>query len=68
MSTDDRINLSDYEVSRRYGIPLGTLRYWRLKANVGMPYRKVGRRVFYDIRECEQWLAALPGGGERERP
>lgn len=37
---------TEHEVSDKLGIPLGTLRYWRMKKTV-LPYRKLGALVRY---------------------
>lgn len=43
------------EVEKEYGIPVGTLRYWR-HCNVGPRSYSVGRSVRYDRADVEEWL------------
>lgn len=44
------------EVSERYRVPVGTLRFWRHKG-VGPAGFRIGRRVVYRTADCEAWLA-----------
>jgi DNA-binding transcriptional MerR regulator len=44
------------EVSERYRVPVGTLRFWRHKG-VGPAGFRIGRRVVYRVADCEAWVA-----------
>lgn len=37
------------------GVPVGTLRFWRV-TNQGPRSYVVGRRLWYDVADCEAWL------------
>lgn len=54
---------TEKEVSDRFRIPLGTLRYWRHKRAV-LPYRKLGALVRYDPAEVRAAIdtARVPVG------
>lgn len=43
------------ELAKRFGIPEGTLRYWR-HAGIGPRSFKVGRHVRYDEADVLAWL------------
>lgn len=43
------------ELAKRFGIPEGTLRYWR-HAGIGPRSFKVGRHVRYDKEEVFAWI------------
>lgn len=43
---------TEQEVSDRYRIPVGTLRYWRTKKQV-LPFRKLGALVRYVPSEVQ---------------
>lgn len=45
------------EVEEEYGIPVGTLRYWR-HCDIGPRSYSVGRSVRYDRIDVEEWLEA----------
>lgn len=47
--------LTTREVELKYGIPVGTLRYWR-HCNIGPRSYSVGRSVRYDRADVEEWL------------
>lgn len=49
--------LTTREVEQQYGIPVGTLRYWR-HCNIGPRSYAVGRSVRYDRVDIEEWLEA----------
>lgn len=49
--------LSTREVEQQYGIPVGTLRYWR-HCNIGPRSYAMGRSVRYDRADIEEWLKA----------
>jgi hypothetical protein len=55
--------ISDLEVEARYGIPRRTLQNWRVLGR-GPVYRKFGKGVRYDVNMLEEWIEALPSGGE----
>jgi hypothetical protein len=44
------------EVSTRYRVPVGTLRFWRHKG-IGPAGFRLGRRVVYRVADCETWIA-----------
>lgn len=48
---------TEQEISERYRIPLGTLRYWRHKRAV-LPFRKLGSLVRYDPAEVQSAIDA----------
>lgn len=48
---------TELEVSEKYRIPLGTLRYWRHKKTV-LPFRKLGSLVRYDPVEVQAAIDA----------
>jgi len=43
---------TEQEVSENFRIPVGTLRYWRMKRAI-LPFRKLGALVRYDPREVQ---------------
>lgn len=49
--------LTDRKVSKRYGIPLWTLRKMRVQGG-GPPFIKIGRSVFYKVADVEAWINA----------
>ena len=48
--------LNTKHVSETYGIPVGTLRYWR-HADQGPASFTIGKRVVYRLDEVERWIA-----------
>lgn len=48
---------TEQEVSDRFRIPLGTLRYWRHKKTV-LPFRKLGSLVRYEPDEVRDAIDA----------
>ncbi len=48
---------TEKQVSERFNIPVGTLRYWRTKRAV-LPYRKLGALVRYDPVEVQATIDA----------
>jgi len=48
---------TETEVSDKYRIPVGTLRYWRTKRAV-LPFRKLGALVRYDPSEVQAAIDA----------
>lgn len=66
----DETPMSCEQVSRRTGVPSATLRYWRAIGEGPRSYR-LGRRVVYDVRDVEAWIAAQKestGSGGAPRP
>ena len=49
--------LSEKEVEKFFGLNFRTLQRERTNG-VGIPYHKIGRRVFYRISDIEEFLAA----------
>jgi len=66
---DDRLRnfLTTEELAGRLRTSPGTVRYWR---HVGTGPRgiKVGKRVLYDERVVDEWLAGRTGGESEPRP
>jgi excisionase family DNA binding protein len=56
MKTTELLNMED--LSALLGIPLGTIRNWRV-SGYGPPGFKVGRHVRYRQADVEAWLASL---------
>ena len=52
-----KILLCEKEVERMYGLNFRTLQRERNEGR-GIPYHKIGRRVFYRIADIEEFLAA----------
>lgn len=47
------------EVSERTGVPVSTLRYWRLRdVGEGPKSVRLGRRVVYSAEDVEAWIDA----------
>lgn len=57
---------TEYEVSERTRISLGTLRRWRLE-NRGPKFHKFGSLVRYAEDELMAWEEAQPKGGDGSR-
>jgi hypothetical protein len=36
-----------------FGVPVRRVRAWRER---GMPAQRIGRRLLFDLRACEQWI------------
>ena len=53
--------LTEQDISRDYGIALGTLRGWRYRGG-GPAFFKLGRRVAYSSTDVEAWLASCRRG------
>jgi hypothetical protein len=65
----EKLNLTEHEVSGRYGLGLRHLRIMRMRGD-GPRWIKtsgqVGRRggrVLYPVDALEKWMSARPGGG-----
>jgi predicted DNA-binding transcriptional regulator AlpA len=54
--------LTEFDVSERTQISLGTLRRWR-RENKGPRYHKFGSLVRYDEEDLAIWEQAQPAGG-----
>ena len=53
--------LNEREVSRKCGVPLKTLQYWRYCGHLdGPPFVKLGRRVYYRADDLERWVNEAP--------
>ncbi len=50
--------LSDPEATEYIGLSAGTLSVWRCTGRYGIPYVKVGRKVFYRRSALDKWLAS----------
>lgn len=51
--------LSSRDVARYLGISLQTLRRWVKKKEI--PYRQIGRRLYFPKDEFEAWVDNMPG-------
>lgn len=49
--------LSTNDASRYAGVPVSTLRYWRHNGTGPASY-SIGVRVFYDLADLDDWIAA----------
>jgi hypothetical protein len=49
--------VSTKELSEIWGVPEGTLRYWRC-AEIGPTYVKLGGRIKYDLADVERYVRA----------
>lgn len=49
--------LSEKELAELLNISKWTVRDWRLKG--GLPYIRVGRRIFYQIESVRKWMNAV---------
>ena len=56
-----KILLCEKEVQKEYGINARTLQRERIY-NSGIPYHKIGRRVFYRRSDIEEFLATCKVG------
>lgn len=59
-------HLKTEQLSKRFGIAEGTLRWWRSR-NQGPQSFKLGRTVYYDEADVSAWVAAqkkVTGRGE----
>ena len=48
--------LSTTQVAELFQTTVGTLALWRSSGRYGIPYIKIGRKVFYRESEIEMWL------------
>ncbi len=47
------------EINKTFGVPKGTLANLRSRRE-GCRFFKVGRSVYYDLQEFEEWLKSTP--------
>ena len=59
--------LNEIQLSEKIHVSLACLRRWRLRGE-GPQYVKVGPLVRYRPEAVEQWVDALPTGGNGRRP
>jgi predicted DNA-binding transcriptional regulator AlpA len=59
--------LNEIQLSEKISVSLACLRRWRLRGE-GPQYVKVGPLVRYRPEAVEQWVEALPIGGNGRRP
>ena len=55
----NRVAMVPKEIENAYGIPVGTLANWRYR-KVGPKYYKISRKVFYLVRDFEEWFRHNP--------
>ncbi|MBW2543952.1 MAG: hypothetical protein JRD43_00490 [Deltaproteobacteria bacterium] len=55
----DRVAMAPKEIEDAYGIPAGTLANWRYR-KVGPKYYRVSRKVFYLVRDFDEWFRQEP--------
>lgn len=58
--------VGDREVARLLGVSLGLVRKWR-RDQTGPRYRKIGRRILYQLRDIDAYIAKLPAGPLKKR-
>ena len=51
---EDRILFTLSEISKKYGIPLSTLRRWAAERK--FPLYKISNRVRVSVKEWEEWI------------
>jgi predicted DNA-binding transcriptional regulator AlpA len=59
--------LDETQVSEKLKVSLACLRKWRLESR-GPQYVKLGPLVRYRPEAIEEWIQALPTGGDRRKP
>ena len=59
--------LNEIQLSEKIHVSLACLRRWRLRGE-GPQYVKVGPLVRYRPEAVEQWVDALPTGGNGRKP
>ena len=57
--------VADTEAAAISGLKTSTLRKWRLLGR-GPRYRRLGRRVVYNVDELLRFIENSPGGGGKE--
>jgi predicted site-specific integrase-resolvase len=55
--------LPDTKAARYLPVSVHTLRSWRRHGH-GPAFVRIGRKVFYDLNDIEQWISSRPRGGE----
>ena len=48
--------MNSAEAASYLGVTEGTLRNWRYEGTQSLPYRKVGRLVYYTKSDLDKWL------------
>ena len=61
----DALFLDDWQVAEILDVSVATVRRWRFFEK-GPKYVKIGALCKYRKTDLEQWLAALPSGGEQK--
>lgn len=46
--------LTTDQLAERYGVSVRTVAAWRARGE-GPPHLKIGRRIFYAVRQVEEW-------------
>jgi hypothetical protein len=55
------------EVAGEYlGVAKDTLTVWRCTQRYPIPYYKIGRKVYYDLRDLDEFLESRKVGGPRK--
>jgi len=54
--------VSDVQLGQKIGVPVSTLRRWRLLGE-GPEFKKFGRSVRYNLISVQAWVDSLPSGG-----
>ena len=54
---DQDLLLTESQVQERYGLKVGTLRAWRVRGTVKLPFVKIGSMVRYRVRDLDAFLA-----------
>ena len=49
--------LTEFQVQDRYGLKVGTLRAWRVRGTVKLPFVKLGSMIRYRLGDVEAFLA-----------
>jgi predicted DNA-binding transcriptional regulator AlpA len=62
--TDTRRMVNEHEAARLLGLSISMVRFWR-RQHEGPRYRKLGRRVLYQVADIDDFIAALPAGGSK---
>ena len=60
----DEVRVKIDGASKRVGVPVGTLRFWRA-TNQGPRSYVVGRRLWYDIEDLQAWVDAEKAASAR---
>jgi hypothetical protein len=54
-----KLAMTPIEVEQVYGIKIGTLANWRYR-KVGPKYYRISRKVFYTVRDFNEWFRRNP--------